>query len=173
MNTTDFYDYLVRARRDLWAALEGLSDEVLARPVLKGERFHCIKDLVLHVPAVEDSWLHEDILRDTPVWETALGIQGAKDGPYFAETPLADLLDYWRAVEASTLAYLAQLGPEEEARLVTVPRRDGREEHFTVSGLLWHVMVHEVRHTAQVALLVRQADVKPPFLDLLNYLPTH
>ena len=172
MNIPEFYAYLVRARRDLWAALEALPEEVLARHMIPGERFHCIKDLVLHIPAVEDSWLHEDILRDTPVWETTHGIQGAEDGPHFAETPLADLLTYWRAVEASTQSYLASLTPEEEARLVTVPRRDGTEERFTVAGLLWHPMVHEVRHSAQIALLIRQAGMKPPFLDLLNYLPT-
>jgi uncharacterized damage-inducible protein DinB len=63
MNIPETYDYLVRARRDLWAVLEGVPDEVLSRPLLGGSRLHCIKDLVAHVPAVEDFWLHEDILR--------------------------------------------------------------------------------------------------------------
>ncbi len=37
--------------------------------------------------------------------------------------------------------------------------------------LLWHVMIHEMRHTAQIALLLRSQAIKPPSLDLLNYLP--
>lgn len=45
MNISDMYDYLVRSRRDLWAALENVPDEVLSRDVLHGERFRCVKDL--------------------------------------------------------------------------------------------------------------------------------
>ena len=171
MNIPDFYGYLVRARRDLWAYLETLPAEALSRPVLSGERFHSIKDLTLHVPAVEDSWLHEDILRDGPVWEGVPGLKGAQDGPYYAGTPLPTLLAYWRAVEDSTLGYLARLTPGELGREVVVNGSRG-EEHFAVEGLLWHVMQHEVRHTAQIALLGRQQGFAPPFLDLLNFLPS-
>lgn len=171
MNIPDFYAYLVRARRDLWAFLETLPDEALSRPVIPGERFHCIKDLALHVPAVEDSWLHEDILGDKPIWMDTPGLEDAQDGAHYAQTPLPLLLAYWRAVEESTLAYLARLKPEELNREVIVNGKGG-EERFTVSGLLWHVMQHEVRHTAQIALLSRQMGFAPPSLDLLRYLPS-
>ncbi len=171
MNIPEFYGYLVRARRDLWVYLQSLPDEALSRPIIPGERFHSIKDLVLHVPAVEDSWLHEDILRDTPVWEGVPGIKGAQDGPYYAGTPLPALLSYWRAAEESTLGSLARLTPGELGREVAVQTSEG-EQRFTVEGLLWHVMQHEVRHTAQIALLGRQLGFPPPFLDLLRYLPS-
>src|SRR5258707_11967189 len=36
MNIPETYDYLVRARRDLWARLESVRDEVLSRPLLSG-----------------------------------------------------------------------------------------------------------------------------------------
>ncbi|WP_019587334.1 DinB family protein [Deinococcus apachensis] len=170
MNLSETYNYLVRPRRDLWTSLEVTPDDLLSRPLLDGARFHCIKDLVLHIPAVEDSWLHEDILRDQPVWDRVPEVAGAQDGPYFAQVPLSSLLTYWQAVEASTLGYLGTLTPEELARQVTVNGSRG-EEHFTVDGLLWHVMIHEMRHTAQIATLLRLSGVKPPFLDLLNYLP--
>lgn len=170
MNIPETYAYLVRARRDLWTVLEAVPDELLSRPLLDGSRFHCIKDLVLHIPAVEDSWLHEDILKDEPVFERVPEISGAQDGPYFAETPLPSLLTYWRAVEASTLSSLEALTPGELARQVTVNGSKG-EERFTVDGLLWHVMIHEMRHTAQIGVLLRLSGVRPPFLDLLNYLP--
>ena len=49
---------------------------------------------------------------------------------------------------------------------------DAPEERFTVDGLLWHVMIHEMRHTAQIAVLLRSQGIKPPWLDLLNYLPS-
>lgn len=44
MNIPDTYDYLVHARRDLWATLESTPDEVLSRTLLHGARLHSIKD---------------------------------------------------------------------------------------------------------------------------------
>ena len=169
MTIGDYYDYLVRARRDLWAFLETVPAEARANAVIPGRRFHCINDLLLHIPAIEDSWVHEDILRDQPVWETVKALEGAQDGPYYADMPLETILAYWRAVEQSTLAYLEKLEPTELERSVTVNGSKG-VEHFTVEGLLWHVMQHETRHTAQVALLSRQLGFSPPQLDLISYL---
>lgn len=104
MDIPSFYDYLTRARRDLWAVLEAAPEEVLAKAVIPGRRFHSIKDLLVHVAAVEDSWLHEDILNDQPLWTTvpAIAEAEAQDDPHFAETPLSEILSYWRTVEANT-----------------------------------------------------------------------
>mgnify|MGYP002778876004 CR=1 FL=1 len=169
MTIPETYDYLVRARRDLWAALEAAPDEVLSRPLLAGPRFRCVKDLVCHVAAVEDSWLHEDILRDRMVYHDIPALEHAQDGPFYAEVALETLLEYWRAVEASTLGYLATLTEAELRR--PVPMQDDPSVRFTVEGLLWHVTFHELRHSAQIAMLLRMQGIKPPALDLLFYLP--
>jgi uncharacterized damage-inducible protein DinB len=163
MNPITFYRYLIRARQDLWAVLETTPDELLAKPILEGQRFKCLKDLIMHTAAVEDSWLHEDILCDTPVFTHALPEDLWKDGAQFATTPLPTLLGYWKAVQASTLAYL-ETAPSLEFVV------DEAQQH-TAHGLVWHFMLHEVRHTAQMALLLRQLGIKPPALDLLWYLP--
>ena len=34
-------------------------------------------------------------------------------------------------------------------------------------AVLWHIMIHEMRHTAQIAVLLRIQGIKPPSLDLL------
>jgi uncharacterized damage-inducible protein DinB len=170
MNIPETYDYLVRARRDLWATLERAPDEILSRPLLDGARLHCIKDLVFHTAVVEDCWLHEDILRDQPVLDS---IPAFKDiptwRPVYSGFSLETLLNYWRSVEQSTLAYLATLTGDELKRVVIV--HDAPEERYTVDGLLWHVMIHEMRHTAQIAVLLRTQGIEPPWLDLKNYLP--
>ncbi len=70
MNIPETHNCLVRAHRDLWTTLEGVPDAVSSRPLLEGARLHCIKDLVFHVPVVEDCWLHEDMLRRQPVLNT-------------------------------------------------------------------------------------------------------
>lgn len=167
MNLPELYDYLVRARRDLWAVLESVPDEVLSKPLLNGDRFHCIKDLVLHTAEVEDGWLHGDILR-TPFVQD--GFPELQDRPHFEDVPLENLLEYWQAVEQSTLKYLATLKGEELERVVTVEDWPPNHQQFRVDGLLWHVLLHEVRHTAQIAVLLRTQDIKPPALDLLFYL---
>lgn len=169
MDVQLFYDYLVRARRDVWAFLETVPDGVLSKSVIPGKRFHCVKDLVLHIPIIEDSWIHEDILRDTPVWEGHPEFPNAFEEPYHDDKPLSWMLEYWRSVEESTLAYLAKLEPQELAREIVVVGSKG-EERFTAEGLLWHVLQHEVRHTAQIALSCRLAGYSPPQLDLLLYL---
>jgi len=170
LNIPETYDYLVRARRDLWTALEGVPNEVLSHPLLEGERFHCIKDLVFHIADVEDGWFHFVILRDLqPVQQAFPALQ---DRRFYDAFPLETLLEYGRAVERSTLAYLATLSDGELKRKVTDQDEQGREREYTVDGLLWHVMIHEMRHTAQIAVLLRTQGIKPPSLDLLFYLPT-
>ena len=164
----------MRARRDLWACLEGVPDEKLSEPLLADPklRFHCIKDLVAHVPIIEDSWVHEDFLRDTPVWEAFSWIDPVRgDGPVYADAPLPDLLEYWRAVETRTLAHMpALITPQELARQVVLGGPDGQES-TSLDGLWWHVLVHEMRHSAQISLLLRMSGVEPPIAGVLNYLP--
>lgn len=168
MKIHDIYDYLVRARRSLWSTLRGVPDEVLSRHVLNGSQFHCIKDLLGHIPAVEDGWLHEDILRADTVWSTMPTLAAVGDS--FADVPLAVLLDYWQSVERSTLEYLASLSEPELKRVVTV--HDAPDDRFTVDAILWHFLIHEMRHTAQIAMLLRMQGIAPPSLDLLFYMPS-
>jgi uncharacterized damage-inducible protein DinB len=170
MNIPETYDYLVRARRTLWAALQGVPDAVVSRQLLDGDRFHCIKDLVFHLVATEDFWIREEILREQPVRQTISALKDTQGGPVFAGFVLEMLLDYWRLVEQSTLAYLPTLSDDELKRIVTVHDRPGKR--FTVDGLLWNVMFHEMRHTAQISVLLRTQGIQPPSLDLYYYLPT-
>ncbi len=169
MNITETYDYLVRARQDLWAALQGVPDDVLSRQLLDGDRFHCIKDLVFHVAATEDFWIRDEILREQPARQTVPALKDTHGGPIFAGFALATLLDYWRLVEQGTLAYLPTLDDGELKRIVTVHDRPG--QRFTVDALLWNFMFHEMRHTSQITVLLRTQHIKPPALDLYYYLP--
>jgi uncharacterized damage-inducible protein DinB len=170
MNIAETYDYLVRARRDLWAALQHVPDEVLSRPLLNGDKFHCIKDLLFHLAATEDFWIREEILREQPVRQTIPALKDTRGGPIFAGFELQVLLDYWRLVEQSTLTYLSTIEDDELKRIVTVHDRPGKR--FTVDGVLWNVMFHEMRHTAQTSVLLRTQGIKPPSLDLYYYLPS-
>jgi uncharacterized damage-inducible protein DinB len=170
MNIPETYDYLVRARRNLWAGLQAVPGEVLSCPLLNGDRFHCIKDLVFHVAAAEDFWIRQEILRAEPVLQTIPALKDTQGGPVFAGSALEMLLDYWRLVEQSTLSYFPTLDDDELKRVVTVHDRPGKR--FAVDGLLWNVMFHEMRHTSQMTVLLRTLGIKPPSLDLFYYLPS-
>lgn len=54
--------------------------------------------------------------------------------------------------------------------MVTLGGSDGKDA-AALDGLVWHVLIHEMRHTAQIGVMLRISGIKPPFLDLLNYLP--
>jgi len=162
------YDYLVRTRRDLRATLEATPDDVLSRPLIAADRFRCLKDMLFHVIEVEDGWVQGDIRRVPMIQEQFPSLRELPGGPVFADVPLALLLDYWSAVENETHAYLATLTESDLMR--AVPVEDWPEKQLTVHGLLWHVMIHETRHSAQMVLLLRNAGVRPPSLDLLFYL---
>lgn len=162
------YDYLVRARRDLRATLEATPDELLSRPLIAADRFRCLKDMLFHVIEVEDGWVQGDIRRRPMVQEQFPSLRASPGGPAFADVPLALLLDYWSAVENESCDYIASLIESDLARQVVV--EDWPEKQLTVGGLLWHVMIHETRHTAQMVVLLRNAGVQPPSLDLLFYL---
>ncbi len=167
MNAAETYGYLIRARRDLRSTLLELPEESLSRPLLEGTRFQCLKDLLFHIADVEDGWIHGDILREDLVQQSFPEL--FTGGPDFSGFPLALLLDYWRAVETSTLSYLAALKDDDLKRIVPVEDWPGRR--FTLDGLLSHVMIHEMRHTAQICVLLRMQGIEPPSLDLLFYLP--
>lgn len=169
MTIQTYYTYLTRARRDLWAFLETLPDEVLSKSVIPADRMRSMKDLVLHIAVVEDSWLHEDVLRDQPVWELTSGFPHEFEKPYHDAQPLNWLLGYWQAVEASTATYLETVTDAELAQRVTVMGSTD-DVTFSANDVLWHVAQHETRHTAQLALLGRLAGYSPPQLDLIKYL---
>ncbi|WP_295821081.1 DinB family protein [uncultured Deinococcus sp.] len=171
MNPLETYDYLTRARRDLWATLEAAPDEVLRRPLLHGKRFDSILDLVLHTAEVEDGWIHGDFQGLPMVQDRHPDVRDRPDGPDTALS-LATIQAYWQDVEADTQAYLSALTDSDLTRVVTLEDWPEGHRQFRLDGLVWHVLLHEVRHTAQIAALLRTQGVKPPQLDLLFYLPS-
>ncbi len=168
MNVQAMYDYVVKARRDLREVLVAAPDDVVSQPLMLADRFRCIKDMLFHIAEVEDGWIQGDIRGVAMVQEAFPTLRNSPGGAAFSGESLPLLLAYWQAVEDSTHRYLETLSPDELHRRVNV--EDWPDKHLTVDGLLWHVMIHEVRHTAQIVLLLRNAGVRPPSLDLLFYL---
>jgi uncharacterized damage-inducible protein DinB len=107
---------------------------------------------VFHVAGVEDFWIHQDVRHKQPALKTTPTLRDTQGGPAHTGCALGTLLDYWRAVEQSTLTYLAALTDDGLRRIVIV--HDSPAERFTVDGSLCHVMIHKVRHIAQTAVFL-------------------
>jgi uncharacterized damage-inducible protein DinB len=169
MKAEYFYQYLTKARRTLLASLRDLSDEELSKPVVPTDGARCIKDLVLHIIMVEDGWFRGDLLGQAFVLDNIVPDPSAVDGWHHSDKSLEWLIAYWEAVEKDTLARWSDL-----MKLVAanhrVPAYDNKPE-LTISAdeVIWHVMQHEVRHSAQIVQMIRLLGHKPPSLDLLFF----
>lgn len=166
MNVREYYTYLSAAREQLWNYLRALPTADLDRDLIEsGDRFHSIKDLLLHVTDVEDHWVHF----------IARGENLQSDGrfkhdwvkPQAQQYELSWIIDYGRTVGQQTQAFL-DASPELD-RSIKLVQDDPASDTVTLDQLMWNVMTHEVRHTAQIALLVRQLGHTPPWLDYLRF----
>ncbi len=164
MNVREYYTYLAAAREQLWNFLRALPESDLNAALIDGDRFHNIKDLLLHAIDIEDHWVHV-IARGDGLEASAFKHDWVK--PQAEQYQLSWILEYGKAVRQRTEAFLDSQ-PELEA-LVKLVQDDPASATVTLDQLMWHVMTHEVRHTAQIALLVRQLGHTPPWLDYLRF----
>lgn len=116
-----------------------------------------IGTLLLHIAAVELSWIQEDIRRAPMPDEWIIGfpirfglpqIQG-KSLPYFVEK-----LD---EVRNTTRSVLATLNDDDLARAVTPLDDAGNPDasEYTIEWILYHLIEHEAHHRGQIAQLKR------------------
>jgi uncharacterized damage-inducible protein DinB len=166
MNVSEYYAYLSAAREQLWNFLRALPQADLDRDLIEsGDRFHSIKDLVLHVTDVEDHWVHSVARGDGVNREGHFAHDWVK--PDAAQYDLGWIIEYGREVNERTRAFL-ESGPDMN-RSVKLVQDDPASDTVTLDQLFWHVMTHEVRHTAQIALMIRQLGHTPPWLDYMRF----
>lgn len=166
MNAHEYYAYLSAAREQLWNFLRALPAEDLGRDLMpEGDRFHNIKDLLLHIADVEDHWVHT-IARGDGVDRDG---QYAHDWvlPHAEQYDLGWIIAYGREVGARTHTFLSS--EPDLHRSVKLVQDDPHSDTVTLDQLMWHVMTHEVRHTAQIALMIRQLGHTPPWLDYMRF----
>ncbi|BDP43132.1 damage-inducible protein DinB [Deinococcus aetherius] len=167
MNVREYYAYLSAAREQLWNFLRALPSSDLDQHLIDGDRFHNIKDLLLHVTDVEDHWVHG----------IALGDSVAGRYPHDWIQPRAEqydlgwIIDYGREVGDLTRSFLE--GEPDLDREIKLVQDDPASDTVTLDQLMWNVMTHEVRHTAQIVLLIRQLGHTPPWLDYLRFARPH
>jgi len=147
-------------RGDIKSQLEGLT--IAQLDWHPDENTESIGTQLLHLDAVEWSWMHED-LQGFPssaypgVWEEAMPIRVGV--PQVQGRPLQWYLDKLDATRELTLGILKKLTEADQYRLVgeAEPQRgeEPRSHLFTADWIIWHVLQHESAHLGQIELLRR------------------
>ena len=152
MSLTLSVDELLRytgAERDKWRAWFVQHPAAVDLPVQPGGRLPTVGTLIDHIFLVERRHLQR-LTRDPLSDSTGLTAAGA-----------LPLFDYGESVRRELARYVGELDPTVVNELRTFEVRD-REWSMTPRKLLFHILIHEIRHWAQIALAVRVAGLEPP-----------
>ena len=146
------FDELLRYsndERDKWRRWFAAHAAAIDAPLQAGGRFPTAGKLIDHIFLVERRHLQR--LAGEPL-ATATGLTGNNAPPLF---------DYGASVRREFEQYAAELG-EDDAETVRMLEVRERQWPTTPRKLLFHVLLHEIRHWSQIALAVRQAGFDPP-----------
>ena len=146
------YDELLRytqEERDRWRRFFAANPQALESPVQPGGRFATVGKLIDHTFLVERR--HVQRLRGEAL-ATQTGLTGNNAPPLF---------DYGASVRRE-LEQLVEALDEDEANEVRTFEVREQTWAMTPRKLLFHVLFHELRHWAQIALAVRRAGFEPP-----------
>ena len=135
--------------RDKWRAWFAAHPEALETRVQPGGRFATVGALIDHIFIVERRHLQR--LTNAPL-DTTTGLSGHHAPPLF---------DYGASVRRELDQFVSELDEDVayEPRTFTVQSGDFV---LTPRKLLFHCLLHETRHWAQIALAVRCAGLEPP-----------
>ncbi len=117
-----------------------------------------IGTLLLHIAAVEWSWIFEDIFKRPmgPEWEIAFPIRVGK--PQVSGEPLDFYLAKLDAVRAEIKTGLATLTDADLDREIISPDQSGSSppvHSYTIRWILYHLAEHEAHHRGQIAVMKR------------------
>ena len=134
--------------RDKWRAWFAEHPTAIDAPVHPGARLSTVGKLVDHIFLVEQRHLQR--LQSQPVVEQT-GLTGNNASPLF---------DYGASVRRELEQYAANLSIDpDDVRTFDIR---GVKMPLTTRKLLFHVLIHEIRHWAQIAMAVRLAGFEPP-----------
>ena len=138
-----------------WIAADPRRIEIPFQP---GGRFSTVASLFDHVFLVERRHLSR-LQGATPPEST-----GVEHGDW------TQLFEYARVVRAEFRRYLDGLDPSQAQQTMNVVAQSGTQT-MTKRRLAAHILLHEIRHTAQIAYAVRRAGHEPPGRHDLFYFP--
>ena len=136
--------------RDKWRSWFLAHGDAMDVEVQPGGRYPTVGSLIDHIFLVERRHLQR--LTSAPL-DTQTGLSGKHAPPLF---------DYGASVRRELEQFVASLDEDvaDEPRTFTV--QSGGDFVLTPRKLLFHILLHETRHWAQIALALRRAGLEPP-----------
>jgi uncharacterized damage-inducible protein DinB len=152
---------LTETRQELLRQVEGLTPAQLSwHP---NDLVESIGTQLLHVAAIEWSWIFEDIFgrpgEEYTGWEEALPIRLGL--PQVVGRPLEEYLATLDQVRRDAFEALRGLTDEDLPKLRPEHPSEPDDRQYTIDWVLFHLVQHEAHHAGQVELMVR---VLPPGL---------
>ena len=135
--------------RDKWRAWFTAHPDAMAAEVQPGGRFATVGALIDHIFLVERRHLQR-LTGIKP--DDRTGLSGHHAPPLF---------DYGASVRREFEQYVSDLDADEADQLRKFTVQTG-EFSLTPRKLLFHCLLHETRHWAQIALSLRRAGLEPP-----------
>jgi uncharacterized damage-inducible protein DinB len=145
------FDELLRytnGEREKWRGWFAQHPGAIDAPVQPGARFATVGKLIDHIFLVERR--HVQRLQAQRIVEET-GLTGNNAAPLF---------DYGASVRRELEQYVEDASDDPE-RMRTFEMRGGPMQ-LTARKLLFHILLHETRHWAQIAAAVRLAGFEPP-----------
>jgi len=146
------FDELTRytdEERARWRRFFAVHPEAVELAVQPSSRFPTVGQLIDHIFLVERRHLQR--LRGEAVAEKT-GLTGNNAPPLF---------DYGASVRRELEQFVRQLEDDEADQVRTFHVRN-QPWPMTPRKLLFHILLHEIRHWAQIALAIRLAGLEPP-----------
>ena len=144
--------------RQKWRRWIAADPQRLDIPFQAGGRFPTVGALLDHVFLVERRHLSR-LEGGTPPEST-----GVKQGDW------TGLFEYADLVRADLRRYVSDLDAAEAQQTMTIAAQSGTQT-MTKRRLATHILLHEIRHTAQIAYAVRSSGQEPPGQHDLFYCP--
>src|SRR5258708_17609812 len=154
----DFHELVryTQEERDKWRTWFVAHPEALEIEVQPGGRFATVGALIDHIFLVERRHLQR--LRNSPV-DTTTGLSGRHAPPLF---------DYGASVRRELDQFVSELDEDAAAEPRSFTLQTGAYI-LPPRKLLFHFLLHETRHWAQIALSLRRAGLEPPGHHQLFY----
>jgi len=146
------FDELLRyttGEREKWRTWLGAHPAALDAPVQPGGRLPTVGKLIDHIFFAERRILQR--LTDAPL-SPSTGLTGNNAPPLF---------DYGASVRRELEQYVADLDVDVADEIRSFEMGEQRLA-MTARKVLFHVLIHEIRHWAQITLAVRLAGFEPP-----------
>ena len=135
--------------RAKWKAWLAADPSRLAIPFQDGGRFPTVGSLLGHVFWVEERHLAR--LEGTPVPDSAV-----------PNNDLKALFDFADRIRGNLLRFVTTTDDRRISEAITFTLRDGPAFTILRRKLAAHILLHEIRHFAQIAYAVRVAGHEPP-----------